>query len=226
MCHPRVPPRSDCLGLYPLPSAPTRPQEASMTRNLLVALAIACVALGVRPTAQARPDFSGRWALVDPSGFGAFGASFVATQDATTLSVQMTSIDVSMTLGGGATRVDGSPIRRVFSFNGEDNVVTYPRPANIDAMDQTRMMWSYIATSSSRAAWMGDQLVIVTHNKSKVRFPPDTPSDFDSEQTVRLALAFDSDGRRLIASLPHCFISSSAPSRQASGRRRASRSAL
>lgn len=168
-----------------------------MTRTLFVIGSIALAFLRQPAQASAPPDFSGSWTLVDPSGRGAFGPSFVATQDATTLGIEMTTMEMSMTLGGGATTVDGPPIRRVFNFNGEDKIVTYPRPANIDAMDQTRMMWSYLATSSSRAAWTGNQLVIVTHNKYKTHFPHQTPSDFDSEQTVRLALAFDSD-RQLV----------------------------
>jgi hypothetical protein len=170
-----------------------------MTRSFFVIGSIALIALRQPAQAPTRPDFSGSWTLTDPSGRGAFGPSFIATQDATTLSIEMATAETSMTLGGGgATTVEGPPVRRVFYFNGEDKIMTYPRPVKIDAMDQTRMMWSYLATSSSRAGWSGDQLVIVTHNKNKVHFPHETPSDFDSEQTVQLAVALDADGKLVV----------------------------
>ncbi len=132
---------------------------------------------------------------MDPSSRGAFGTSFVATQDATSLTIQATTTNMTMSLSGGTTASSETPKAQVFSFNGEDETVTHPRPANIDAMDQTRMMWSFLTTSTSRASWMGDELIIVTHNMSTVRFPGHTPSDFQAEQTVRLALALDADAR-------------------------------
>ncbi|HKW02958.1 MAG TPA: hypothetical protein VJN96_24245 [Vicinamibacterales bacterium] len=181
-----------------------------MTRNLIVAVVIACVALGVRPGAQARPDFSGKWTLAEASALATFGRSFTATQSGTTLTIESTSLAEPVRQGTAAAAADSTqslrwtfsgttstPPRWTYAMTGEEKRETYTRPASIDNL-RPSAMWSYRTTSSERAAWLGNVLVIVSHYFNNVHWPDRVPSDFQAEQTVRLSLALNASGSLVV----------------------------
>lgn len=92
--------------------------------------------------APAKPDFSGRWTLdarrstSTPSGPAAmFGSSFVAKQDAKTLTLDIT--------------FPGGSLQAVYLLDGSDSRNTMPGPAGDEVI-------------VSRASWDGSRLVIVT----------------------------------------------------------------
>ena len=91
-------------------------------------------------------------------------------------------------------RTPGPPLRRTYTFNGVETRETFPMPDRLASVDLTRMFFSYTAGRSSRAAWQGDQLVVVTHSLMRNNNPKHVPTGFDSEQTVRLSLSFDDTG--------------------------------
>ena len=126
----------------------------------LFAAAIAIIfAFGVNPCAQAKPDFSGKWVMVDPPAAGGnagtggrgggrgagfqpgFGPEFTVKQDATTLTI---------TRGG-----QSSPL--TYKLDGSESKNSVTR----DGQQQEQ-----IAT----ATWDGNRLVIAT----QVRFQGNT----------------------------------------------------
>jgi hypothetical protein len=170
-------------------------------RGSLIVGTIAFALVAAKPHAQAQPhpDLSGKWEMVDPSGFHPLGKTFTATQNATTLSLDVAR-ESSRVASGSPTPADASD-HRTYRFNGGETTATYSAPASTLNADPTRVLWMYQEASSSRAAWMGDELVIVTHYKNRVNFPSRAPSEFESETTSRLALALDRDGRLTVESM-------------------------
>ena len=102
------------------------------------------IAAGSLVQAPVRPDFSGRWTLdaqrstSTPTGPAAMlGSSFVATQDAKTLALEIT--------------FPGGRLKAVYQLDGSDSRNTMPGPAG----DETIV---------SRASWDGVRLVIITRS--------------------------------------------------------------
>lgn len=167
-----------------------------MTRGFLIAGAMALVLAEMQPNARARPDFSGTWVLVDPIGsstFGSFGKSFTVTQDAATLSLDFPAASFSHQ-DSGSSSTTPSGRRLVFNLDGTDVRAAIPaevpRPPNAPAT----LMTATLVASVARAAWNGDQLIIVTHSTMKVTSPSQWPAALDRENTVREALSLDANG--------------------------------
>lgn len=179
-----------------------------MTRILVVA-AVTLALVPARPHAQARPDFSGRWTVADPSSGRVFGTSFTATQDADTLNLDIVGGSVYMTCnsqGSACTMApDTRPDRRTYDLSGGETRVTYPpspAPAPPANLAGTAGNWYFTPaftsrpeSAVSRVGWQGDQLVIVTHNIQMVTAPNRTPSEVQVERTVRYTLTLGADGR-------------------------------
>ncbi len=178
-----------------------------MSRAIVVAAAFVAVAT-ITPHAQTAPqstfsivkrdrvDLSGHWENVNPAGFGALGKEFTAAQDATSLTVEMATVNYTFdTRQGGSSVATPGPMRRmVYQFNGVETREAFAMPEKFATLDPSHAYFGYTSSTSTRAAWQGDQLVVVTHNTIRDHRPRHTPADFDSEQTTRLALSLDSDG--------------------------------
>lgn len=154
--------------------------------RIVVVVAVAVAFLAARPQAHSHPDLSGKWTLVDPVSPELLGQAFTATQDMAKGTLEI--VQENNQAPNEAPRPGG---HMTYSFNGGETQATYPPPARFANLDPTRILWMYRAASSSRAAWRGDQLVIVTHNRNKVNMPNRTPSEFESEVTVQLTLTVD-----------------------------------
>jgi hypothetical protein len=178
-----------------------------MTRALTVTVAIACVLLGVRPTAQARPDLTGKWMLTDALDLGVFGQSFTATQSATVLTIESTNTSATKpeaapapastprTLAWTVSSSVAHLPRWTYSMTAEEKSETHPRPAWVDDPDQARKLWSYMESSTERAVWRGDLLLVVSHAYYRTHWPDHTPAEFPTETTVQLSISVDGANR-------------------------------
>jgi hypothetical protein len=60
-------------------------------------------------------------------------------------------------------------------------------------------MWIATAVESvARAAWNGDQLIVVTHRTYRITWPSNVPPEFDRQNTFREVFSLGSDGRILV----------------------------
>ena len=87
--------------------------------------------------------------------------------------------------------------KTTYAFNGGETQQTFPPPPTIAGNDPTKVLWMYREASSSRAAWIGDRLVIVTHHLNRVNVPS-RPSQFDSQITIRSVLAREGPDRLVV----------------------------
>jgi hypothetical protein len=147
-------------------------------RSIGLALAVLVVLAQLQLDAQARPDFSGSWVLSEGSG-PACGKSITATQDAATLSLQ-------------------SDRTVIYKFDGSDTIEAVtpapPRPA-----DASPDAWfAHAVAGVSRAAWNGDQFIIVTHRTMRMTWPRMMPDAFDRLHTFQQTLTLNADGRLII----------------------------
>ncbi len=166
-----------------------------MTRRLVIAGAMMLALAAMGADAQTRPDFSGTWVLADTGVSVLCLGSFTATQGADTLSLDFAGGSAA----SGDTFAPPAPSgRRVtYNFNGTDKRETFPvapRPANA----QPTAWIATTAESVARAAWNGDELIVVTHHLIKVTWPSNTPPEFDRQQTFRDALSLDAKGQMVI----------------------------
>ena len=166
-----------------------------MTRGFVVAGTLTLALAAVHADAQTRPDFSGTWVLAD-AGVSIFcHGSFTATQSADTLSLDFAA--GSAASGDTLSPPALSGRRLIYNLNGTDRRETFPvgpRPASA----QPGAWIATTAESVSRAAWNGDQLIVVTHRLMKFTWPSNTPPEFDWQQTFRDALSLDANGQLVI----------------------------
>ena len=103
----------------------------------------------------------------------------IVTQDATTL-----------------TRGSTPPV--TYKFDGSDTTQTSP-PAPLRPADVSPTAWIGHATGRvSRAAWNGDQFVIVTHSTMRMTMPSMLPDAFDRLNTSREIFALNANGDLMI----------------------------
>jgi hypothetical protein len=149
--------------------------------SICLATAVTVVLAQLHPNAQARPDFSGSWVLSEGTG-PACGESIAVTQDATALSLQ-------------ANRAV------IYKFDGSDTIDTVtpapPRPAGASP----DAWFAHAVAGVSRAAWNGDQFVIVTHRTMRMTWPRMMPDAFDRQQTLQKTLALTPTGDMNITTL-------------------------
>ena len=167
-----------------------------MTRGFVIAGAVTLVLAEMQPNAQTPPDFSGTWVL-DPTGAGACRGSFTATQDAATLSLDSAGVSVSHQESASPPATT-SARRVIYNFNGTDTREAFP-PAPPRPPDAPPSEWIATAVASvARAAWNGDQLIIVTHRTMRMTWPSKMPAEFDRQWTFREALSLDANGHLVI----------------------------
>jgi hypothetical protein len=120
---------------------------------------------------QARPSFSGRWALVSAQGGSWFGKEIRVTHSATTLTIEFTtSISGGIIWGNGQRSETSSvfPRKFVYVLDGSETKIT-------DKLVVTDL------DPTSKAAWDRDSLVIVTISKAVVFEPSVERADFRSQ---------------------------------------------
>lgn len=141
---------------------------------VVVATAATAILAPMPASAQARPDFSGSWVLSEGVG-PACGKALTITQDAAALTL-------------------GSSRSVVYKFDGSDTTQAAP-PARPRPADASPTAWIADAAGSvSRAAWNGDQFVIVTHNTVRVTMPQMMPDPFERLNTLRQILYLNAGG--------------------------------
>jgi hypothetical protein len=150
--------------------------------NQLHAIALATaatVALAPVPSsAQARPDFSGSWVLSEGTG-PACRESMTVSQDTATL-----------TLGSSRTVTH--------KFDGSDTIQPAP-PAALRPASASPTEWiANAAGSVSRAAWNGDQFVIVTHHTVRMTMPQAMRDAFERQNTFRETYALDAKRQMVV----------------------------
>ena len=149
--------------------------------SICLATAVMVVLAQLQPDAQARPDFSGSWVLSEGTG-PACGKSMTVTQDASTLSLHP----------------DGAVI---YKFDGSDTIDTVtpapPRPAGASP----DAWFAHAVAGVSRAAWNGEQFVIVTHRTMRMTWPRMMPEPFDRQNTFKKTLSLNADGQMIIDTL-------------------------
>jgi beta-lactamase regulating signal transducer with metallopeptidase domain len=146
------------------------------------------------------PDFSGTWTLVDPSASGAFGTSFTAIQDASTLTMDIGRISMRLVSGRPATTTGTSTVRFVYDLNGADRnePVSPPTPPPPPTGDPAHFMTGRTVASVARAAWRANELVIVRHDTESVTWSDHVPADVTLQRTVWEGLSLDADGRLVV----------------------------
>jgi hypothetical protein len=163
-----------------------------VTRRFVIAGAVALVLGQMQPSAQTRPDFGGTWVLT--TGAGWCNKSLIATQDATTLTLDSGEVPASTRDAVPRTASRLQAIR----FDGADTRQAFP-PAPPRPADATATTWIATTVASvARAAWNGDRLVVVTHYTMKMTWPSQMPGEFERENTFRETFALDADGRLVI----------------------------
>jgi hypothetical protein len=154
-------------------------------RGFIGAIGLAVVLVELHANAQARPDFSGMWILVERTSVPACNGSLTVTQDAATLRVAVTASSARPDV----YNFDGRETRQTFAGTA---AVASPRPGS----------WTVNTVGSvTRAAWNGDRLVAVTHTASKMIWPGNGPGEFDLENTFRRTLSLDASGRLVLEHL-------------------------
>jgi hypothetical protein len=83
-----------------------------------------------------------------------------------------------------------------YYFDGRDTRDVYPPPPPTESRGSSLMATA--VSRVARAAWYGDQLVIVTHQTMTVFWPLQEPGEFERENTFRDALSLNGDGRLVI----------------------------
>jgi hypothetical protein len=143
-----------------------------MTRHLVLA-ALGIVFAQAYPHAQAKPDFSGSWTLSEGTG-PACGKSMTVTQDGSSLSFHT---DRAV----------------VYKFDGSDTIdaVTPAPPRPADASPDA--WFAHAVAGVSRAAWNGDQFVIVSHRTMRITWPRMMPDAFDRQNTLQKTLSLIAD---------------------------------
>jgi hypothetical protein len=178
----------------------------------VVAVVVACALGIVRAQSPRVPDLTGGWALENGVTNGPYGPSFSAVQDASSLAIEYGTVTMRLETGQGrssSTMSPGQPMKMRFSLDGLDTAKG-PDPAAIPdqsvAPPAPGMMTVRMVSTVSRAAWMGDQLVIVTRNISHLHRPLPAVTEVDMNQTVRHIFTLEASDRlkidRLIAADP------------------------
>src|SRR5689334_18268518 len=130
-------------------------------------LAITVLFLLVNPdgAAQARPDLSGPWTRVGTTNM--CSARLTLVQDDSSISVDT----------GGSSR----PTRYYFDGSDARQVLAPPsgRPANLPPT----AYHGQLTRSLARAAWNGQQFVVVTHSTMTMTWPSQTSQEFERETT-------------------------------------------
>src|SRR4051812_45901380 len=79
-------------------------------RGFIVAIGLSVALVGVRATAQTRPDFSGSWIRVEQTSVPACNGSLTITQDGATMRVAVTA----QSAGQEIYHFDGTETRQTF----------------------------------------------------------------------------------------------------------------
>ena len=167
-----------------------------MWSPLVAALLVAGPMLGQTVALQARPDFSGTWVLESYRGLGVggLGHEAVLAQRDGVLMIDTPEIRFqSSSPGGSSSEIVGR--RSVeYRLNGDETVQQLSPP-----VARPGVMTMTTVEVITRAAWMGDQLVIVSHNLSRGFGVDGRP--LTSRQTARKALSLAADGTLVVETL-------------------------
>ena len=151
---------------------------------LTLAIALCAMAHGSAQAPKARPDFSGTWmfddaatsavATVERKGGPIFGESFVARQDARTL-----TFDITIAKGA-------APVTAVYALDGTATTTVSPPQTNGGA--------PIIVTATAK--WLGEKLLIESKSQQPGGRGPDAPKVVNVVSTRTIWL--DNDGRLVI----------------------------
>jgi hypothetical protein len=145
-----------------------------------LAVIVACVLIQSSSHGQARPNLSGTWTLTAKPGI--CPGSLTLLQDDSSLSVQ----------GGGDTRV------RIYRFDGTDTrEVLAPAPARPATMPPTAYD-AHQTRSMARAAWNGDQFVVITHTTMTITWPSQMSGEFEREMTGKDTYSSNAEGQLIV----------------------------
>jgi hypothetical protein len=139
-----------------------------------LATAVMVALAQLHPNAQARPDFSGSWVLSEGTG-PTCGKAMTVSQDATSLSLH-------------ANRAV------IYKFDGSDTIQTSPPAPPRPSEAAPTAMIANAVERVSRAAWNGDQFVIVSHSRVSMTWPRMMPDAFERLNTLRQILALNANG--------------------------------
>jgi hypothetical protein len=151
-----------------------------MAFRSLLTVAVAFVLVQSHSHAQTRPNFSGTWTLTTKPGV--CPGSMTLLQDESSLRVQSGDVDRA----------------RIYRFDGTDtHEALAPAPARPVDMPPTAYH-AHKTRSVARAAWNGDQFVIVTHATMTMTWPSHVPDEFDRETTSRDVYSFNEAGQLMV----------------------------
>jgi hypothetical protein len=154
-----------------------------MALGRVFAVVIPFVLVQLYSQAQTRPNLAGTWTPTDkPSGLAFCAGSLTLAQDESSLRVQ--SGDEAHAT---AYRFDGTETREVLA-------PARARPPDIPPT-------AYVANktrSVARAAWNGDQFVVVTHITMTMTWPSQLPGEFDREVVTKETYSLDNAGQLIV----------------------------
>jgi hypothetical protein len=163
-----------------------------MFRSTVVVAALVIGSQSLVPFGAARPDLSGRWSAEDQlkSTSSPFGSLFRITQTAENLILEIYQTSAAdhhldYKLGGESRKEYPPPPHRTpgVVISGAVGPEVFPES------DVLRVV--------SRTAWMGDQLVIVTHRSLRVTLPYDA-KEYETEVTERIVLTLETKDRLVL----------------------------
>jgi hypothetical protein len=165
-----------------------------LVRRIMVLAAGAILTAGV--AAQSPTDFSGTWVLTS-TGVYPPDRRLTITQDAATLTIEGTAYRVRASSDG--TRSTWSetpyPTRITYRLDGlEHPYVVVANPPPIVQAPSERAMTSTIEESVFKATWVGQQLVVMRHEKESIRTPGRTPAVVAIRKTIRETMTLDAGG--------------------------------
>jgi hypothetical protein len=151
-----------------------------MALRSLLAVVVAFVLVQSSSHGQARPNLSGTWTLTAKPGI--CPGSLTLLQDESSLRVEA---------GGGAPA-------RIYRFDGtETREVLAPAPARPVTMPPTAYD-AHKTRSVARAAWNGNQFVVITHTTMTITWPSQMSGEFERETTGKDTYSSDAEGQLFV----------------------------
>jgi hypothetical protein len=174
----------------------------------VVVTAILCVqAAALMP--QARPNLSGRWIIEEPvrGVFSPLGSAVTIDQTRERLTLDVSAYMPAAESGNAARSTPDDPPTRLVYNIGDETRRQYPVPPHrtpgvviSGPIGPEVFPVSDVLRRVSRTAWMGDQLLIVTHTIRRVTYPGRPPREFECEDTERLVLMLESANKLVLES--------------------------
>ncbi|NQW04365.1 MAG: hypothetical protein HQ485_10095 [Acidobacteria bacterium] len=172
-------------------------------RSLTVMTFAAIFSLGsIGVWSEVQSDFSGRWLLVDsqPKGTAALGLDVTIVQSGAT--IQMNRWTVGSSDSRTSDRAPEYDVQIIYELNG----VEHPTRVRFEGtLPQVRSSPSVMSAATeesiSKAAWVGQALVLMSYNKNRWTAGGRKPSSFTTRQTVRQVLSINSMGLLEVESL-------------------------